>query len=243
MAKVIKGHQPLKEQLKSAKSSVAISVAMIVLAAAFMVLKLVTTQNLFFLCVFVPILFFSIDLKTKVQKVGIIKAGILGESQALIELDRTLGKEYTILNCVNVYFNEQKSQVDNIIVGPSGVYVCEVKNIRGHISGKADANVWEVQKTSSGGYKSNKQMYSPLMQVATHVKRTQNYLKQEGFSVPVSGMVYFTGGRCKLEIDGLTKHTPVFTADMLPWLKKHIVGKEACLSEKQIKEICQSLAE
>ena len=239
MAKVIKGVQPLDAQLKKAKRDVGMSRLMVAMAAVFMVYQLIRTVNMIFLICFIPISLFLYDMNGKKRTVKTIQAGIEGEKKAVEQMGTMLDDRYTIINCVNVYYDGHKSQVDNIVVGPSGVFVVEIKSINGLITGKADERIWRVKRTANGK-EVTRETYSPLKQVQTHAKRTADYLKDEGFDVNVAGLVYYVDERTELQIENEPKNT-LFTIEMNPWLKKHLTAREDVLTAKQAEGIIKSL--
>ncbi len=239
MAKVIKGVQPLDMQLKKAQNNVTRSLLLVAMASVFMVYQLIKTVNMIYLVCFIPLSLFLYDLGAKKRTVKTIQAGIDGEQKAVTQLKGMLDDRYTIINCVNVYHNEQKSQVDNIVVGPSGVFVVEVKSVNGIVSGNGDERIWRVKRLVNGK-PVTRESYSPIKQVQTHTKRTADYLKDEGFDVNVSGLVYYVDERTELQIENEPKNT-LFTIEMNPWLKKHLTAREDVLTAKQAEEIIKSL--
>jgi len=239
LANVIKGVQPLQKQLSKAKRDVLVSVLLVAMALAFMIFQLIKTVNMVYLICLIPLSFFLYDLRSKQRTVKTIQAGIAGEEKAVAQLTKLLDDRYTIINCVNVYNGEQKSQIDNIVVGPTGVFVIEVKSINGHITGSAEDRIWRVTRTANG--KSvTRESYSPIKQVQTHVKRTQTYLSSEGFDVAVEGLVYYVDERTTLKIDNEPKNT-LFTVAMNPWLQKYLTAGQEVLTADQMQKIIESL--
>ena len=61
--------------------------------------------------------------------------GDAGEQKAGTILKRSLPDGYTIIQNVRVTYNGRSSEIDNIIIGKSGVFVVEVKNVKGTVTG------------------------------------------------------------------------------------------------------------
>lgn len=132
----------------------------------------------------------------------ILASGISGERVAAEVLVNTLPDSYTVFQNVIVTHNNKKSEIDNIVVGKSGVYIVEVKNHNGHIVGNVEDVHWMQHKVGRGGTPYANEMYSPVKQVGTHIYCLANYLRQNGVNTYIEGMVYFANRTCQLSLTG-----------------------------------------
>lgn len=131
----------------------------------------------------------------------ILVSGISGERIAAKVL-AALPDGYTVFQNVMVSYGDKKSEIDNIVVGKSGVFIVEVKNHNGHIVGNLEDTYWTQYKVGRGGTPYTNEMYNPVRQVGTHIYCLANYLRQEGINTYIQGMVYFVNRTCQLNLVG-----------------------------------------
>lgn len=131
----------------------------------------------------------------------ILVSGIAGERFATDVLSM-LPNSYTVFQNVTVTHADKKSEIDNIVVGKSGVFIVEVKNHNGYISGDLEDTQWIQHKVGRGGTPYEKEMYNPVKQVGTHIYRLANYLRDKGVSTYIEGIVYFVNDDCRLRLTG-----------------------------------------
>ena len=169
-----------------------------------------------------------------------LRSGVKGESYAR-GLLKSLPNTYTVYSEVDINFEGKKSQIDNIIVGPNGVFVVEVKNASGDIYGAANDQFWTQQKVGRKGGRYAKKFYNPIKQVGTHVYRTAQLLKQNHFNVWVQGIVYFTNPATGVYVND--DRIPVFSAkegngrDLIDYIESY--KARTLLSEKDRYRIVQ----
>lgn len=131
----------------------------------------------------------------------ILVSGISGERIATQVLSM-LPDDYTVFQNVIVSYGNKKSEIDNIVVGKSGVFIIEVKNHNGHIVGNLGDICWTQHKVGCGGMPYTNEIYNPVKQVGTHIYRLSNYLRHEGVNTYIQGMVYFVNKNCQLSLTG-----------------------------------------
>lgn len=78
------------------------------------------------------------------------KFGIVGEDYALNILDG-LNNSYHVFNDIYVTYEGKSSQLDTVIVGDNGVFVMEVKNIKGEIEGNIEDKNLRIKKVGQQG--------------------------------------------------------------------------------------------
>ena len=140
----------------------------------------------------------------------ILAAGIDGERIAT-EVLSTLPNGYTVFQDVIVTYDNKKSEIDNIVVGRSGVFIVEVKNHNSHIVGDLNDIYWVQHKVGRGGTPYTDEMYNPVKQVGTQIYCLANYLRQYGVNTYIEGMVYFANKTCSLYLTGISD-IPVYSS-------------------------------
>lgn len=155
----------------------------------------------FGMVIMIAALLYLSDNISKRSDTDILISGIRGERNAT-NLLATLPDYYTVFQNVILTYDDRKSEIDNIVVGKSGVFIIEVKNHKGHIVGDLNEKYWTQNKMGRGGTPYANTIYSPVRQVGTHIYRLANYLTQSGINTYIEGMVYFTNKDCWLSLTG-----------------------------------------
>lgn len=138
---------------------------------------------------------------------SILVSGVAGERH-IRELLARLPDQYTVVSNLWIHHQGQASELDHVVVGPTGLYVVETKNHNGRITGFADADEWRQQKTGRGGGHYESTMHNPIKQVKTHVHRMAGYMHDHGLRVWVDGVVIFSNPAADVQITG--GNVPVF---------------------------------
>lgn len=142
------------------------------------------------------------------NKAEIYKSGLIGEITSENVLSK-LPDDYYLFPSIEIEFQGRKSQIDHLVVGPTGVFIVESKNIKGDIVGSDDDNHITIHKVGVKGGEYQSTIYNPVKQVATHVYRTSSYLKEQGIDSWVQGVVYFTNPSYTVHLE--SKKIPVFS--------------------------------
>lgn len=179
----------------------------------------------------------EVIVKSKYNEALIRKAGAQGEIASLKTL-LELSDEYSVIQDLEIYDGNRKSQLDAVVVGRTGIFVIETKNLSGEITGnEADKEVLQVKKYKN---KSNvtKYIYNPIKQVKTHNYRLSKLLRDNGFNYRVQSIVYFSNPSAKVNLE--SNWVRIFSKadygddDM----KEFITDYERCrISENKRKEI------
>ncbi len=157
------------------------------------------------------------------RQAAVLSAGVMGENAAR-QLIRHLPGNYTAVSNVRIQHEGKTSELDMVVVGPTGVFVVETKNYTGHVSGRTDDENWKRVKRSDGGQSFSSTFYSPVKQVSTHAYRLSKFLKQNKLYVWVQGVVYFSDPSITLKLSGNTKKIPVFRAEAkIPYKKNKLL--------------------
>ncbi|MGL5068808.1 MAG: nuclease-related domain-containing protein [Sarcina sp.] len=116
--------------------------------------------------------------------------GDIGEKYAKSKL-KNLNDTYNIFCDITVPARGKSAQLDTIVVGDNGIFVIEVKNIDGKVMGDIKDKYLTIEKTGRKGKKYYRKLYNPYMQVGTHTRTLESYLKSNGVYCKVTGLVLF----------------------------------------------------
>lgn len=176
------------------------------------------------------------------KQANIYKAGVSGEG-ITAEIIRKLPEEYFAVQNLRVTYNDQSSEMDLVVVGPTGVFIVETKNLKGTVVGEAEEKYWTLCKVGRQGTPYSKEFYSPVKQVGTHVYRLANFLRSNGANIRVESAVYFSHPETAVQLNGTPKNTPIFweQSNGAAQLRQYITGQERRLSPVQIDRIRQLL--
>lgn len=176
-------------------------------------------------------------------------SGIYGEQSATQSLVGCLDDSHVIYQNLLIPSGAGESEADIVIVGPSGVFVTEVKNHVGHISGNPEATTWYQTKTGQGGTEYTTSMPNPLLQVRGPQERLQALLRARGLNTSVTGLVYFSNEQVMVDIPGM-EHTNVYVCYVFNTEQKihtlselaQLIGEgQRVLGDDQIQKICDVL--
>ena len=158
--------------------------------------------------------------KTRYDQMGILAAGIRGEKQTLDAL-KELDSEHWIVTDKTITWDGKSSELDFVVIGPTGVCIIECKHMKGKILASPEDKYWNRVKVSHSGVERTKNFYNPVKQVNTHLYRLKKILESEGISVHLDCAVFFPDPECQVRFQGKQTDTPVF------WGEK---GQEMLLS-------------
>ena len=169
-----------------------------------------------------PVITFCLFLfaKTRYDELSILAAGIRGEKMTLEALNE-LDCEHWIVTDKTITYKGQSSELDFVVIGPTGVCIIECKHLKGKIFADPEEKYWTRIKTSHSGVERSKTFYSPVKQVNTHLYRLKKILQEEGISVNLDCAVFFPDPESQVILKGKQGDTPIF------WGEK---GKELLLS-------------
>lgn len=131
------------------------------------------------------------------SRISVLSAGAAGEEDAAA-LISNLPDEYTVFrNAVAAGV-----EIDFIVVGPTGVFVIEVKAYSGTLLGDYSEQQWLKRKRSPMGNVYEKDVSNPLLQARRGAAALSRELLRRGERIYVNGAVYLAGGECTAEITG-----------------------------------------
>lgn len=133
------------------------------------------------------------------NKAKISLNGMTGESTALNSVKK-IDKSYKIFSHMIIHIDGKESETDIILVGEKGVFVVEVKNHLGLITGSENDKNWLQYKETKMGGKYVNPFYNPTKQVKTHVYRLSQLLKKNGYGGWIQGVVYFVNPNVEVDV-------------------------------------------
>ncbi|WP_051623499.1 nuclease-related domain-containing protein [Clostridium hydrogeniformans] len=135
------------------------------------------------------------------KKKNILKQCIEGEKNFL-KLAERLPKNYKVIHNLNLNYDGKKSKVDVVVVGDSGVFVIDIKNVTGTIKGNVyDEDLIQIKKTKEGDEFENK-MFNPLPEVNSNSEKICAFLKENHIYINVQSMVVFVDDNVNLDLNG-----------------------------------------
>lgn len=190
------------------------------------------------------------------NEVGILKFGVQGERNAL-RIMRLLPSEYHIFPGLRINDETGSSEMDLVILGPTGIFVAETKNYKGKLIGDwSDHDLYQKRvKVSRRGLLRRKYCrevgeakvkYNPLKQVGTHVYRLSRYLKKEGVDCWIQGCVWFVNPSLEILVTNRENiSAPVFqvqlSRDQSGSLRHYILNRKPSLSPEMLAQAVGAL--
>ena len=120
-------------------------------------------------------------------------AGRRGEYAAERRIRSVLREGDTLFTNVSVSFDGKPAELDNVIVNSYGVFIIEVKNYSGRLSGGEEDYEWTKVHISRGGKPYVKTVKNPIRQVKRQTYILAKYLDRHGVSVWVEGYATILG--------------------------------------------------
>jgi len=150
------------------------------------------------------------------------RKGLKGEIRVK-EMLRGLNDSYVVFN--NVKLPNGNGNIDHVVVGPTGVFAIETKNIRGSFVCEGD----EWFKVKNGKARKVK---SFSRQAKRNALALRKFLRKHGCDVFVHGVVVLTNSNCKVDL--INPSVPVVRVGKL---REFIEGTRFRMSKRRIHEI------
>lgn len=182
----------------------------------------------------VIIFFISGDRNSQNEEQERRLAGERGEEVVTAEIERVMRKDDYLFTNVKISFKGKITECDNIIINNFGVFIIEVKNYSGSLSGNENDDEWVERK-----YFEEKSVKNPIKQVKRQIYILSKLLKNNGLRAWIDGYVIL-----------IHNNSPVDSKYIIPFKRAeidriiHTQGKNKLTNEqvKKISEIIQSLA-
>lgn len=120
-------------------------------------------------------------------------AGRRGERVATRYIESVLREDDSLFTNVSISYDGRPAELDNVIVNKYGVFIIEVKNYSGCLSGAEDDYEWTKVHISDAGNPYYKAVKNPIKQVKREVYILAKYLDYYGVSVWVDGYAMILG--------------------------------------------------
>lgn len=121
------------------------------------------------------------------------RAGRRGEKYATMRIQSVLREGDALFTNVAISYDGRQTELDNVIVNKYGVFIIEVKNYSGCLSGAEDDYEWTKVHISDAGNPYYKAVKNPIKQVKREVYILAKYLDYYGVSVWVDGYAMILG--------------------------------------------------
>lgn len=143
------------------------------------------------------------------NKFNTYRSGIKGEKQTISIIER-LPDGYEALTSIPIQYDNQKTELDMVVIGENGVFIIETKNHKGTIYGSFDDYEFSQHKIGQKGGEYTVPMKNPIKQVKRETWIISNYLKSKNINVWIQGIVFFSNPKTTIHI--LTDDVLVFDA-------------------------------
>ena len=148
-------------------------------------------EFLFPIIIFVIIVIISFLLKHIPIETPEKRAGRLGEEYATSVIEDVLNKDDILLTNVKIAVDGKRTELDNVVINDKGVFIIEVKNYSGQLSGDEDDFEWVKNKETEAGNQYQKTVKNPIKQVKRQEYILSKLLKNHGIWVWIKGYVFF----------------------------------------------------
>jgi Nuclease-related domain. len=126
-------------------------------------------------------------------------SGANGESVAKRAIKK-LPDSYHVFKNLHLEHEGKECEIDLLVIGNNGIFAVEVKNHNGRISGDANAECWEQEKTGKKGGIYTKSMKNPIKQIKRSVYILSRVLEQNQLRSWITPMVLFTNQSSGLDV-------------------------------------------
>lgn len=118
-------------------------------------------------------------------------SGKMGEGVVSFSISSCFHSKTKYLKDTYLHFrNGTSTQVDEIVISNSGIYVFEVKNYKGWIFGNQNNKNWTQVLYLGYGETEKNQFYNPIIQNRTHINCIETIIEDK--SIPIHSIVVFT---------------------------------------------------
>ncbi len=134
-------------------------------------------------------------------------AGNRGEAKATRIIQSVLRSNDWLFTHFTLESNGRRSEMDEIVVNQFGVFIFEVKDWNGTITGREEDSNWLQYKTTYEDQTYENVRKNPIKQVRGQVYALKEYLKENGVYVWVSGYVLMLQGNSPVRSERVLNST------------------------------------
>ena len=124
------------------------------------------------------------------KKYKTLSTGLYGEELVSYTLN-SLPNEYTLYNNIPLEKDGKRTEIDTLVVSKYGIFLGEVKNYKGQISGNENDLTWAQIKESSGGKCYENTIKNPVKQAKFQTYLLSSILKENGLNCYIHPYVVF----------------------------------------------------
>lgn len=142
------------------------------------------------------IIIFGLYLFFTKEKRAIFRAGKKGEQILYKSIKKNINKGSTIIRNIEFPLYEGSTEIDILVVTPSGIIIVENKHLSGTIYGDKNSQNWTQDK---GG--STKEFYNPIKQNNGHYKcLIHNLKKNRMHGINITSIVIFSNEASNIKV-------------------------------------------
>lgn len=124
------------------------------------------------------------------KKYKTLSTGLYGEELVSYTLN-LLPNEYTLYNNIPLEKDGKQTEIDTLVISKYGIFLGEVKNYKGQISGNENDLTWTQIKESSGGKCYENPIKNPVKQAKFQTYLLSSILKENGLNCYIHPYVVF----------------------------------------------------
>ena len=144
--------------------------------------------------------------------------GYMGEFWVKLELKKLPKSEYIILNNIVIKTKENTHQIDHIVLSKFGIFVIEMKNYYGLITGSEYSNKW-IQYLGKNKY----YFYNPIRQNYGHIKALEEVL---GLDANIFISIICISNQARLSVQARNVVNIDYLNDLIKEYKKVVVKED-----------------
>ena len=164
------------------------------------------------------------------------KAGREAEHYATGIIQQAINDDDVLLTNVEVEYNGQRTELDNVIINKYGVFIIEVKYYSGDLTGNEDDYEWVKQHESHGGNIYEKSVKNPIKQVKRQVYILSRVFNYFGVRAWVDGYVYMIENNSPVDSEYILNNTDEIRR-VIHSRSKHTLTKETISHIEKILQI------
>lgn len=135
------------------------------------------------------------------------RAGRHGEYAATNAIKSVLREDDYLFTNISLSYDDQPTELDNVVVNKYGVFIIETKTYKGRLYGTEDDYKWVKYKDDGYGNTFKEEVKNPIKQVKRQVYILAKHLEYYGERTWVEGYAILVKGVSPVESDYILKST------------------------------------
>lgn len=182
--------------------------------------------------------------KWEEKRAKVLLGGLEGENKSLAVLS-SLPNDYIVIPNVEINVpSAGRTELDQVVIGPGGLFIVETKNYHGILKGKAEDEKLQKIKISPAGETYTDYVKNPVRQIKRQVHILKQYLGQCGLHPYINGIVYLVHPDVTWKVTDMNSDISVICARKggeQELQKKILSGGSGRLTAAEIKKIRATL--